>query len=94
MACGLSRAEALSLTPGEAQVYLAERELLEKRSDLRAAQMMALIANIHRGKNKRPFKVRDFMPEERKASGRKMSADEMIAVARQICAVNGGKRNG
>lgn len=34
----------------------------EERADLRSAIVAATLANIHRGKNAKPFEAADFMP--------------------------------
>lgn len=43
------------------EVYQAE----ERRMDARFALLASVLANCHRGKNKRPFTTEDFMPKER-----------------------------
>ena len=44
------------------EAYYQRQELLNARS----ANLMCLIANIHRGKNSKPFKPKDFMPKKPK----------------------------
>jgi hypothetical protein len=43
------------------EVYEAE----ERRMDARFALVCCTLANIHRGKSKRTFRVEDFMPKDR-----------------------------
>jgi hypothetical protein len=35
----------------------------EDQADRRAAVIASTMANIHRGKNKRPYRIEDFMPK-------------------------------
>ena len=50
----------------------------EERADLRAGIVASTIANVHRGKGKAPFRVRDFMPRFRKAV--KQTPEQMAAI--------------
>ncbi len=52
----------------------------ESRADLRTAIIACLLANIHRGKGKRPYKVEDFMahrPRKRKQTAKEMHSTMM-----------------
>jgi hypothetical protein len=63
--------EFWSLTPAEThgiiREAIAERQQWERWADSRNAQLMCLIANIHRGKGP-PFKPGDFLAKERPQS--------------------------
>lgn len=67
----------------------------QERADYRAAQIVCVIANVNRGKNKPPAKIQDFMPKrDRKKTKEgkkpKQTVDEQIAMARKITLAFGG----
>lgn len=54
----------------------------EYRADLRSAITSCVIANGNRGKNKKPFKVSDFMPSFEKK--KEMTGDEIKSFLKGI----------
>lgn len=54
----------------------------EERADVRAALVASTVANVHRGKKRRAYKLDDFMPRfERKT---KQTADDMLGFFRAL----------
>lgn len=47
----------------EWMAYYSIEPFGERREDMRAAQICAILANIHRGEDTPPFSVDDFMPD-------------------------------
>jgi len=59
----------------------------EFRADIRSAIIATTLANIHRGKDQQPFRIKDFMP---KFEIEKQSPDEMAEVLKRF-AIEMGK---
>ena len=53
----------------------------EYRADIRQAMTSQILANVHRGKNQRPFKIDDFMigAKKRKRKRKRMSGGEIMS---------------
>jgi len=54
----------------------------EERADARSGIVAATIANVHRGKNTRPYEPKDFMPKFGPA--KEQTPDEMKSMAKLI----------
>ena len=52
------------MTPREVYHWMKSVEGEDRRNWAQTAQICALLANIHRGKNRRPFRPGDFYPYE------------------------------
>lgn len=62
----------------------------EKRADIRAAIVAQTMANIHRGKNKKAYKLDDFMPQFERP---KQAPEQMIDIFKRLeLALNGNNR--
>lgn len=55
------------LTPREFTGLCERHRLALRREDTHFAMVAAVIANTVRGKNQRPARIEDFMPQERSA---------------------------
>lgn len=71
----------------------AEREADALKADARHADMMALLANIHRDEKKRPrpFTLDDFMPQWVSAAKPPPSDDVLLAKVKALNAAFGGR---
>lgn len=91
---GKSRDEFGVLTPREFQALIDQRDIVEERADFRAALVASTIANVNRPKNRRAWKISDFMPK-RQRRGRKgkkkQTVREQISLAKAITVAFGGK---
>lgn len=91
------------MTVGEMLARMTSRELNEwmafyeaepfgmKREDDRAAIVAATVANVHRGKGQRAYRLSDFTPKYQK---RATSVQQMKQVMHQIAAMANRKQNG
>ncbi|MCR4301789.1 MAG: DUF4035 domain-containing protein [Sulfuricaulis sp.] len=65
--------------------YMRLHPIGERRADYRAASVCAVIANVNRGKDQKPFTVEDFLLKfGEEAPERKQTWQEKQAVARAI----------
>ena len=62
----------------------------EERADLRAAIVAATIANANRGRRRRPFEVKDFMPRFDSSRQRKTPA-QLLQIVEMLNTALGGK---
>lgn len=60
----------------------------EERADLRSAIVATTVANAHRGKHQRPYRVEEFMPRFERYP---KSPEEMLAYVEMLNAAFGGK---
>lgn len=85
---GLSYEQFLDLTPVQfsylVEAYENEREL----ADFRSALIASTIANVNRGKGRKAFKPKDFMPEY---GAQKKTSEQMMLMAQTLNAAFGGK---
>lgn len=89
----LTDGEFLRLTPAQFRA-LFERRLVDlEEQDSHAALVCTLLANIHRGKNKRPFKIEDFMPQRRgnRTVRREQTWQEQLEMVKKWHVLFGGK---
>ena len=56
------------------------------RGDIQAAIIAQTVANVHRGRGQRSYKIQDFMPKFDRAKPAPQSSDQMIAV---LCQASG-----
>ena len=56
------------------------------RGDIQAAIIAQTVANVHRGRGQRSYKIQDFMPKFDRAAPAPQSSDQMIAV---LCHASG-----
>lgn len=66
-------------------------------ADLRTAQIVCILANIHRKKGSRTFRPQDFMPgllSRSRPELRRQTPEEMLQKAKQITLLFGGKVSG
>lgn len=61
---GLSPESCLALSPGEALAVADAVNRREQLWDTRFANLMALLANIHRPQHRKPYTAADFMPHD------------------------------
>jgi hypothetical protein len=59
----LARMSAAEIAEWQAYATLTGG-LRDQRMEIHAAQAMALLANVHRGKGKPPYRVQDFLPPD------------------------------
>lgn len=93
---GLSLDTFWRLTPAQFFACVERKEAQREEEYFRTGILASTVANVQRGKNRRPYKPSDFMPvseskeKKRKARRQKMSPEEMKAVAMQINIALGG----
>ena len=65
----------------------------ERREDVRAALICAVIANVNRGKDQKPYPIGDFLLDKMlfPEAPRVMSADETISAIAEINRALGGR---
>jgi len=63
----------------EWQEYAILEPFGETRADLRAAIIASTVANVHRGKKQRPFKLADFMPKFGKEAERQRPTPQQLS---------------
>jgi len=61
-----------------------ERMSFEKMADGRTASLMALIANVNRGKGTPSFKPQDFLPDYEKEETDELTDAEKLAILMKI----------
>ncbi len=87
----MSEDDTWDLTPGQYNLLLehhnekkqAENALEIARRDAedrRTAQVCAVLANIHRGKNQKKFKIKDFMPQYKGIVKKQQTVAEQKAI--------------
>jgi hypothetical protein len=93
----LSRTEFLDLAPIEFYA-LKDRWIFAKEDhDFRSALICTVIANGNRSKKRRPFKVKDFIPERRgknKEVDARQTWKQQLELAKQLTIAYGGKLPG
>jgi hypothetical protein len=88
---GLTTEEFLRLTPRQFAALQDVAVEREEAMDARFAVLSCLIANAHRGKRRKPFRVQDFMPQRRKAEAKAQTWQEQLAIVKQWHLLFGGK---
>jgi len=90
---GLSPDEFWALTPAQFRALYDRHILALEEADVRAALICTVMANIHRGKNRKPFRVEDFVPDRRgkRKAPRQQTWEEQLALVKQWHKILGGK---
>jgi hypothetical protein len=89
---GLSDDEFWRLVPRQYAALLKRRREVNRRADLRAGIVAAVIANAHRGKDSQPFRPKDFMVDPPPAAApRPQTPAEMLAMVETLNALFGGE---
>ena len=78
----LSTEEFWAATPAQISALSKAEDFQNYRADRRSAIIASTIANVNRGKNKRPYKISDFMPkyEFEKELKSEQTPEEMLGV--------------
>jgi hypothetical protein len=89
----LSDERFFALTPVEFASLVRRLEVVAQTEDYRSAMIACILANQHRGKNKKPYKITDFMPKRdvgEVGKSRRQTVDEQIAIAKAVTKAFGG----
>ena len=58
------------------------------RGDIQAAIIAQTVANVHRGRGQRSYKIQDFMPKFDRGKADSQTPDQMLAVMQQYSALH------
>lgn len=85
----LTSEEFWSLSLRETFLLIDRWDAAEQRQDRRAAIAPCILANVHRGKDQKPYKIEDFMPGGRK----KQTVEDHMALLEAVTKAFGGTVN-
>ena len=93
---GIPPEEALDLTPAQIWALGRANLLNDFKADRRAATVAAVIANVHRPKNRRAYKPDDFMADYKALfggakGGSKMSSEQMAKMFETIATIHNSR---